>query len=278
MGASSEAKNQSPPGLNPRLRIGTAGWNLPKDYVSHFPAEGSHLERYAGEFNAVEINSSFYRDHQASTYARWATSTPAEFLFSVKLNRYFTHETKLTDSGARLEETLAPILGLGSKLGVLLVQLPPKLEFNREAASRFFSDLRDIYSGPIALEPRHVSWLKAPPLINQFSLSWVEADPQPFKWAKDLNAELGALITSSSRNASFKYIRWHGSPEIYKSRYDDKDLSKLELELQTDVQAGDLRHVWCIFDNTTFGFATENAWQLKHRLNFTAGQPIARIT
>ena len=47
------------------LRIGTAGWSFPRT-LDGFPAEGSGLERYAARFNAVEINSSFYRPHQRS--------------------------------------------------------------------------------------------------------------------------------------------------------------------------------------------------------------------
>ena len=49
------------------LYIGTAGWSIPSACASHFPAEGSHLERYAQVFNAVEINSSFYRAHLPAT-------------------------------------------------------------------------------------------------------------------------------------------------------------------------------------------------------------------
>jgi uncharacterized protein YecE (DUF72 family) len=49
-------------------RIGTAGWSIPKEHGASFPVEGSHLVRYAVEFNAVEINSSFYRPHRPATY------------------------------------------------------------------------------------------------------------------------------------------------------------------------------------------------------------------
>ena len=40
------------------LRIGTAGWSVPSRYAGEIPQGGSHLERYARRFNAVEINSS----------------------------------------------------------------------------------------------------------------------------------------------------------------------------------------------------------------------------
>src|SRR5579875_2042399 len=60
-------------------RIGTAGWSIPPQHAERFDRTGSHLCRYAARFNAVEINSSFYRPHQPKTYARWAASVPEDF-------------------------------------------------------------------------------------------------------------------------------------------------------------------------------------------------------
>ena len=77
------------------IRIGCAGWNLPKAHADAFPPEGSHLERYAGVFDSVEINSSFYRSHRAQTYARWAASVPPTFRFAVKLPCTITHAHRL---------------------------------------------------------------------------------------------------------------------------------------------------------------------------------------
>ena len=79
--------------------IGCAGWSIHKDVAGAFPDEGSHLERYAAVFPAVEINSSFYRPHQPQTYARWAASVPEAFRFSVKLPRSITHDARLRDVG-----------------------------------------------------------------------------------------------------------------------------------------------------------------------------------
>ena len=50
--------------------IGTAGWSIPKAHADRFPKDGTHLERYAHCLSAVEVNSSFYRDHQEATYYR----------------------------------------------------------------------------------------------------------------------------------------------------------------------------------------------------------------
>lgn len=77
------------------LYVGCAGWSLPREHWPAFAQEGTHLERYATRFNSVEINSSFYRPHLPMTYARWASSVPPGFHFSVKLPTRITHEQRL---------------------------------------------------------------------------------------------------------------------------------------------------------------------------------------
>src|SRR5919106_6889056 len=96
-------------------RIGTAGWSIPKEHAAPFPATGSHLERYASVFNAVEINSSFYRPHRPATYERWAASVPEGFRFAVKIPKAITHERRLNEAGDHLDRFLSEAQGLGSK-------------------------------------------------------------------------------------------------------------------------------------------------------------------
>src|SRR5215207_5647374 len=132
------------------VRIGTAGWSVPKTYQQLPAAKGSHLERYAHHLNAVEINSSFYRPHRAATYRRWADSVNAEFRFSVKVPRTLTHDVGLAPVPEVLDQFAAEVSGLGSKLGVLLVQLPPKLAFDEKPATRFFRELRKRIDAAIA--------------------------------------------------------------------------------------------------------------------------------
>src|SRR6187551_2667758 len=140
------------------LRVGTAGWSVPARYADRIPAGGSHLERYARHLNAVEINTSFYRPHQHKTYERWAQSTPAGFRFSVKVPKAMTHEHGLVDCGTLLDRFAAEVTGLGDRLGVLLVQLPPKLALEKRVAGRFFRALRKRIDVPVVCEPRHASW------------------------------------------------------------------------------------------------------------------------
>jgi uncharacterized protein YecE (DUF72 family) len=236
------------------LWIGTAGWSVPSRYAAEVPAGGSHLERYARRLNAVEINSSFYRPHQRKTYQRWAASVPAGFRFAVKVPKAMTHEQRLDDCGALLDRFAAELAGLGDRLGVLLVQLPPKLKLEKRVADRFFRDLRQRFDTPVACEPRHASWFT--PEINDWlterRVARVAADPAPVSGAGEPGGWNGLA-----------YYRWHGSPRIYYSDYDDAALAALGKRL--DAQRSRNVPVWCILDNTASGAALGNALALTAR-------------
>src|SRR5215211_5544964 len=121
------------------VRIGTAGWSIPRAVAAAFPGEGSHLQRYARVMNCAEIDSSFHRPHAAAVYEKWASSTADSFRFSVKVPRTITHDAQLKACRPLLDRFLAEIAGLGTRLGPLLVQLPPSLEFNVRQARTFFT-------------------------------------------------------------------------------------------------------------------------------------------
>jgi uncharacterized protein YecE (DUF72 family) len=236
-------------------RIGCAGWSLPRAMWPHFPAEGSHLARYAQRFDTVEIDSSFYRPHRAETYARWAAATPEGFRFAVKLPQAITHERRLAGAMPAFDEFLAQVEGLGAKLGCLVVQLPPSLAFEPRTVQRFLAALRRRHAGGVALEPRHRSWF-APAvdaLLARFGVARVLADPVLF----DEAAAPGGW-------PALVYLRLHGSPRRYWSAYDDALLSRLAERLQRAREEG--VQCWCILDNTAGGEAVGNAMTLARRL------------
>jgi uncharacterized protein YecE (DUF72 family) len=236
--------------------IGCAGWSLPRAEQERFPAEGTHLERYAGRFPAAEINSSFYRPHRPATYARWRESVPPSFRFSVKVPKAITHTLRLRDAAEPLAAFLAETAGLGEKLGCLLVQLPPSLQFEAETARGFLATLRSLSTVPAACEPRHASWFteEAGEVLATFSVARVAADPARVPEA----AEPGGA-------PDLVYHRLHGSPRIYYSEYAPAYLDDLAARIRRDTGAG--RDVWCIFDNTASGAATANALDLLTRLD-----------
>ena len=198
--------------------IGCAGWNLRKEFADCFPSTGTHLDRYASLLNAVEINSSFYRSHRPSSYGRWAASTPNHFCFSVKLPKQITHVNRLVNAGMLIEQFRLETASLGNKLGPVLVQLPPSLAFELSICESFLDDLRAQISGPIVCEPRHPSWFEreADSLMQAYAIGRVAADPSIVPQA----AETGGC-------QSVCYFRWHGSPHMYYSSYDDNALNEL---------------------------------------------------
>lgn len=107
----------------------------------------------------VEINSSFFKEYQAKTFARWAETVSEEFRFSVKLSKAFTHDCGFRPVASEVQASLENILQLEKKLGVILIQIPGKLEFNLKDAERFYRILRKCYEGPLELEPRNLTWV-----------------------------------------------------------------------------------------------------------------------
>lgn len=232
-------------------RIGTAGWSIPASCRDLFSGSGAVLERYATHFNAVEINSSFYRPHRRSTYEKWASQVPEGFSFSVKLPREITHVRRLQACGDLVLRFGDEVAGLGPKLGVILVQLPPSLALDRQDAEQVFVQLRKVSNAPIVCEPRHASWFSksSEGLLALHDVARVAADPAPAP---------GAAEPGGSGNIA--YFRLHGSPRMYYSNYSAADLEAWSQRLEGPLRAG--REAWCIFDNTAAFAAMPNAMSL----------------
>ena len=235
--------------------VGTAGWSIPREVADRFPADGSGLERYASHFPVVEINSSFHRPHRPATWQRWHDSVPDGFRFSVKVPKEITHVHKLVGCADAIGRFIEQAQILGDKLGVLLVQLPPKLEFDPDVASSFFDTLRTRSVVPVAFEPRNESWFtpEADAFLRDQGVARVAADPA--KWAE-------AAVPGGADHMS--YWRLHGSPVIYRSSYDDR-IDQIASALRAYAAAG--RPVWCIFDNTASSAGGRDASNLLRRLD-----------
>jgi len=227
---------------------------VPPQYAAAFPSAGSHLVRYATRLSCVEINSSFYRSHRPATYARWASSVPDHFRFSVKLSREITHARRLRDTGDLLRPFLSEVGWLGGKLGPLLVQLPPSLAFDAVVGGTFFAVLRDRFSGPVACEPRHPSWFDAEAdiLLQRWHVARVAADP--------------AVVPAAARTggwAGLAYYRLHGSPHVYYDPYGPDQLDSWKAAMEMALRRG--IPAWCIFDNTARGEAAHDALAMAAR-------------
>lgn len=236
------------------IRVGTAGWSIPRASAVRFPTPGTHLERYARSMRCAEINSSFHRPHAAATYAKWRESTPPDFRFAVKMPRTITHDLKLQNAGDLLAAFLTQSNALAEKRGPILVQLPPSMAFDVTIVTSFLKLLRTVYDGIVVCEPRHATWFLPPvtSLLRRYRISRVAADPPS---VPDANAPAGWPRVA--------YFRLHGSPRKYWSRYEEHYIATLAQAARSLAEA---EEVWCVFDNTASGAAIENAWDLCERL------------
>jgi uncharacterized protein YecE (DUF72 family) len=161
--------------------IGTSGWQY-RDWRGRFYPQKLPqrlwLEHYAEHFATVESNNAFYRLPERTTFAAWQARTPADFRWAVKVSRYLTHIKRLREPEEPVGRLMERAAGLGEKLDVLLLQLPPTLqadvELLRECLGRFPSGTR------VAVEPRHDSWWtdEVRALLERYgaALCWADRD------------------------------------------------------------------------------------------------------
>ena len=239
------------------MHTGTAGWSIPRSEAAAFAGEGQQLARYARVLNGVEINSSFYRSHRVEVYQRWAAQTPAHFRFAVKLPRSITHDARLRRAREPLRRFLGEVAGLGDRLGVLLVQLPPSLAFEARPVRTFLEVLRaEGGGGAVVVEARHASWFTpaADRLLVAHQVSRAAADPALCEAATQAGGWLGP---DGDGRGAVLYHRWHGSPRMYCSAYTPQWLQARADDMQRRWHPD--ADLWCIFDNTAAGQALPNA-------------------
>src|SRR5207249_6302931 len=125
--------------------IGTSGWNYKswrKDFYGDTP-QNRWLRFCSQRFTGIEVNDTFYRLQEKSTFEKWRDQTPETFRFAIKGHRYVTHNKKLLDvkeSVIRCRESASPV---GKRLAAVVWQLPAFLKKDRseehtsELQSRF---------------------------------------------------------------------------------------------------------------------------------------------
>src|SRR4051794_18531796 len=161
------------------VRVGCAGWSIPKEHAGRFPEAGSHLVRYAQGSPAVEVNSSFYRPHRPSTYARWAAETPEDFAFSLKVPQEVTYQCRLVGADEPLGRLLAETEALGAKRGPLLVQLSPSLAFDVGRPRRSSTLCANDIPGPLCASPGTRVGSRPRPTCFCRTTRWPASRPTP---------------------------------------------------------------------------------------------------
>jgi uncharacterized protein YecE (DUF72 family) len=285
-----------------RIRIGVSGWRYPPWRGNFYPPklqQARELWYAARQFPSIELNGSFYSLQRPSSYAKWAEDSPEGFTFAVKGGRYITHMLRLRNAQTAIANFFASgLFELGDKLGPVLWQFPPNLQFEPELFEAFFKMLpkttaaaaalarhRDArMAGRESLEPhrnlrmrhavevRHDSFVTPDfiALLRKHNIAWVVADtPKPWPLYEDVTAD-------------FVYVRLHGSTELYKSRYSSEQLDRWADCIRAwthGLQPADARlispepppqraarDVYCYFDNTDKLHAPDNAHELMEKL------------
>lgn len=233
------------------IHVGCSGWVYRHWKGGFYPADLPQkrwFERYAGIFDTVEINASFYRVPLASTFHGWRDKAPAGFRYAVKVNRFITHMKKLMDCEQPLADFIALARPLGDSLGPLLYQLPPSLHKDSGRLEAFLqrlpADLEHV------VEFRHPSWYdeQVLALLDRFGVGFVAHD-------------LVGLVSPRWASGRTAYVRFHGTGGKYRGRYGDAQMQDWARWLLDQRLAG--RSAWAYFNNDIGGDAIQDALALK---------------
>lgn len=235
--------------------IGTSGWKY-KHWKGTFYPEGlkdqEEFDYYAGRFNTVEINNSFYHLPADTTFKSWHLKSPASFVYAVKANRYITHLKKLKIEQHSIDLLSSRAAHLKKKEGPLLFQLPPGWRLNIERFRSFLA----------ALPKKHR-------YVFEFrEHSWYHDDV--YKEMIENNCafciyELAGHQSPLMVTADFVYVRLHGpGARKYQGSYSKEQLDTWAKRCKNWTEEG--KDVYVYFDNDEKGYAAFNALTLSDSL------------
>jgi uncharacterized protein YecE (DUF72 family) len=267
-----------------RAFVGISGWRYASwrgDFYPRGLPQRSELAYAAERVNSVELNGSFYSLQRPFSYGRWHDETPAGFVFAVKGSRFITHMLALKNTDQALANFLASgMLALGPKLGPMLWQLPERLTFDAAVLDAFLGSLPQTTSAAAALARQHDERLDGRAHLD------IDAD-RPIRHALEVRHESFAttdayriardhdvaLVTADTagrwpvireRTAGIRYVRLHGSRELYSSGYNDSELDAWAADIRAWLDDG--QDVFAYFDNDARGHAPFDAERLAQRL------------
>ena len=197
--------------------LGTSGWQYRHWRARFYPKEvptARWLAYYAERFATVEVNNTFYRLPERSTFEAWRRGTPDDFVVAVKASRYLTHIKRLEDPSDSVDLFVDHARGLGRRLGPILLQLPPTLEVD---AGRLDAALAAFPPGMrLAVEFRHDSWYRddVRAILERHGAALCLADRHE------------KLLTPVWRTAEWGYVRFHGGRQRPASCYHSEYLEK----------------------------------------------------
>jgi len=232
------------------LYLGTSGFSYDAWKHGVFYPEGlknrEMLSYYASRFPSVEINYTFRRLPTEKALTTWRNETPPPFRFTLKANQRITHWKRLADTDEDVRDFLDRAKVLGERLGTVLYQCPPTLQYDRALIEQFVGYLPP--QPRAAMEFRHASWVEARELLLDQGVAWCvaetdEKDPGP----DDLSWE------------PFGFLR------LRKTEYSDEELASWAGRIRPALEAGN--DVYCYFKHEDDGASTAMADRLRATLS-----------
>jgi len=232
-------------------RIGCSGWEYKHWRGDFYPisiARSSWFAHYAGIFDTVEINNTFYRLPERSTFRAWAVRAPPGFVYAVKASRFLTHMKKLKDPEEPLDRLFDRMKPLSDHIGPILYQLPPGWKLDRGRLEHFLQALPERFQH--AVEFRDPSWYAddVMRMLERYAVALCLHDMQ-------------GSATARTRVGPFVYVRFHGSSGRYGGSYSDTRLREWARWLVAEERAG--ADVYAYFNNDVGGHAPRNALTLR---------------
>jgi uncharacterized protein YecE (DUF72 family) len=241
-----EADGVKPPSeLKASVFVGCSGWRYWKwrdTFYEGVPQPG-WFGHYAGVFDTVEINASFYSWPTVAGVQAWRRQPDGkDIVHTVKVCELITHIKKFKGTKTLIRDfgMIADILG--EQMGCFLFQLPPSFRYTRARLNLIVSQLAPARRNVV--EFRHRSW-------------WNDEVYSAFK-------EAGIIFCSCSgprlpdelvRTAEEVYVRLHGPTRWYRHDYTDEEL-KVWAER---IRASGAKRAWVYFNNDYAAHAPKNA-------------------
>jgi uncharacterized protein YecE (DUF72 family) len=246
------------------VRVGCSGWNYRswKEPVYHGRPASQWLTLYAGRFDTVEVNATFYRLPTRAAVERWVEQTPDGFIFTIKGSRYLTHYTRLTrmrEGWDLLWSRIEPLAQSG-KLGPILWQLPER--FTRDD-DRLESALEALPPIGHCFEFRHASWFCDPVYeILERHRAALAIGVQPDRPFQELRLTTGWTL-----------IRFHYGHRGHRGNFSESELAEWR-DVIADLRAE--ARVFAYFNNDWEAFAVKNAQRLRRLLEAAPQAAVAR--
>ena len=250
-----------------RYYVGMAGWTYEPWRGDFYPKGLRQADEliYASEHvSSIELNGSFYSLQKPTSWQKWRDSTPEGFVFAVKAPRFITHIRRLDDVAEPVANFFASgVLALGAKLGPILWQLPPNLDFDPEQLETFLSLLPHTTGEAVEVARGRSERMTGKeyletdadrPVRHAIEVRNFSFDDPDFAAILERHNVATVLGDSAGRwpkldwvTADFAYARLHGDKELYTSGYDEAGIEHWQ-EWVLDHLDHD-RDVYAYFDN-----------------------------